>query len=151
SLYVYFKILFISSRSRHTSFSRDWSSDVCSSDLQIRLLICPNAKEHAVAEYATVEGRRGTICRHKKSERSDRMESAPMVARHLSLVIRMLPPQSTRHALRPVTDRIRFLRRDVLFGDYPQSLPIRTDNAIQQSRHRRLRMLSVTTSEIPSS
>src|SRR5690606_40369186 len=24
---------FLSSRSRHTSFSRDWSSDVCSSDL----------------------------------------------------------------------------------------------------------------------
>src|SRR5690606_29037579 len=28
---VYF---FFSSRSRHTSFSRDWSSDVCSSDLR---------------------------------------------------------------------------------------------------------------------
>src|SRR5690606_41148241 len=31
-LYVYF---FFSSRRRHTRFSRDWSSDVCSSDLQI--------------------------------------------------------------------------------------------------------------------
>src|SRR5690606_40594439 len=29
-LYIYF---FFSSRRRHTSFSRDWSSDVCSSDL----------------------------------------------------------------------------------------------------------------------
>src|SRR5690606_41525175 len=26
---------FFSSRSRHTRFSRDWSSDVCSSDLQL--------------------------------------------------------------------------------------------------------------------
>src|SRR5690606_41083287 len=28
-------IFFFSSRRRHTSFSRDWSSDVCSSDLAI--------------------------------------------------------------------------------------------------------------------
>src|SRR6266700_6334969 len=27
---------FFSSRRRHTSFSRDWSSDVCSSDLDVR-------------------------------------------------------------------------------------------------------------------
>src|SRR5690606_39738719 len=27
-------VLFFSSRSRHTRFSRDWSSDVCSSDLE---------------------------------------------------------------------------------------------------------------------
>src|SRR5690606_40607741 len=26
-------LIYLSSRSRHTSFSRDWSSDVCSSDL----------------------------------------------------------------------------------------------------------------------
>src|SRR5690606_39902759 len=29
---------FSSSRGRHTSFSRDWSSDVCSSDLLLQLL-----------------------------------------------------------------------------------------------------------------
>src|SRR5690606_39821845 len=29
----YFFIFFFSSRRRHTRFSRDWSSDVCSSDL----------------------------------------------------------------------------------------------------------------------
>src|SRR5690606_40935673 len=32
SLILYF---FFSSRRRHTRFSRDWSSDVCSSDLQV--------------------------------------------------------------------------------------------------------------------
>src|SRR5207302_6663346 len=31
--YVFFLCFFFSSRRRHTRFSRDWSSDVCSSDL----------------------------------------------------------------------------------------------------------------------
>src|SRR5690606_40671283 len=31
-----FLFFFFSSRRRHTSFSRDWSSDVCSSDLSLR-------------------------------------------------------------------------------------------------------------------
>src|SRR5690606_40488949 len=30
-------LFFFSSRRRHTRFSRDWSSDVCSSDLRVRL------------------------------------------------------------------------------------------------------------------
>src|SRR5690606_39342205 len=30
---LYFSFFFFSSRRRHTRFSRDWSSDVCSSDL----------------------------------------------------------------------------------------------------------------------
>src|SRR5690606_31488953 len=30
---------FFSSRRRHTRFSRDWSSDVCSSDLEVRLAL----------------------------------------------------------------------------------------------------------------
>src|SRR5690606_40088869 len=30
---LFFFLFFFSSRRRHTSFSRDWSSDVCSSDL----------------------------------------------------------------------------------------------------------------------
>src|SRR6266700_5703678 len=33
-----FILLFFSSRRRHTSFSRDWSSDVCSSDLVYELV-----------------------------------------------------------------------------------------------------------------
>src|SRR5690606_39372732 len=37
-------LLFFSSRRRHTRFSRDWSSDVCSSDLRHSptLLPCPH-------------------------------------------------------------------------------------------------------------
>src|SRR5207302_4148005 len=33
-------LFFFSSRRRHTSFSRDWSSDVCSSDLSQSLGVC---------------------------------------------------------------------------------------------------------------
>src|SRR5690606_39584354 len=32
----FFVLFFFSSRRRHTRFSRDWSSDVCSSDLQVQ-------------------------------------------------------------------------------------------------------------------
>src|SRR5690606_41005911 len=32
--FILFKSFFFSSRRRHTRFSRDWSSDVCSSDLE---------------------------------------------------------------------------------------------------------------------
>src|SRR3712207_26049 len=35
-LYVYFIFFFFSSRRRHTRYWRDWSSDVCSSDLLLR-------------------------------------------------------------------------------------------------------------------
>src|SRR5690606_5030407 len=33
-MYMFYYIFFFSSRRRHTRFSRDWSSDVCSSDLR---------------------------------------------------------------------------------------------------------------------
>src|SRR5690606_40295871 len=42
---------FFSSRRRHTRFSRDWSSDVCSSDLQDTELLLP--KPHLPAGRAT--------------------------------------------------------------------------------------------------
>src|SRR5690606_40613226 len=42
-------IFFFSSRRRHTRFSRDWSSDVCSSDLAIGGLIAQGATPVAAA------------------------------------------------------------------------------------------------------
>src|SRR5690606_40710685 len=36
-------IFFFSSRRRHTRFSRDWSSDVCSSDLPLRFALAKGA------------------------------------------------------------------------------------------------------------
>src|SRR5207253_9212040 len=41
-LYVF--VFFFSSRRRHTSWPRDWSSDVCSSDLIARHVACDAAK-----------------------------------------------------------------------------------------------------------
>src|SRR6266511_6448712 len=43
--YIFF--FFFSSRRRHTRFSRDWSSDVCSSDLDLEQRLVPL---HLVAE-----------------------------------------------------------------------------------------------------
>src|SRR5690606_40574090 len=65
---------FFSSRRRHTSFSRDWSSDVCSSDLGLlgagpRLLVKPPVDEHrrrgvgvfrVGLDYLAPEARQGT-------------------------------------------------------------------------------------------
>src|SRR5699024_11984710 len=38
---LFYLISFFSSRRRHTRSKRDWSSDVCSSDLKNRLVITP--------------------------------------------------------------------------------------------------------------
>src|SRR5690606_39535985 len=45
---------FFSSRRRHTSFSRDWSSDVCSSDLGVAAVptIADDQYHSAVAQHA---------------------------------------------------------------------------------------------------
>src|SRR5690606_27056210 len=51
-----------SSRRRHTRFSRDWSSDVCSSDLRVRghQLVDPCAT--AIIAELLVDRRRGLTC-----------------------------------------------------------------------------------------
>src|SRR5690606_30466362 len=46
------KSLFFSSRRRHTSFSRDWSSDVCSSDLIVIMPIISEPAEKVVTVLA---------------------------------------------------------------------------------------------------
>src|SRR5690606_41127989 len=43
---------FFSSRRRHTSFSRDWSSDVCSSDLNFLLLLLEKRRESILEAVA---------------------------------------------------------------------------------------------------
>src|SRR5690606_41052755 len=52
---------FLSSRRRHTRFSRDWSSDVCSSDLKLAYVMAPRGPAHEAAEYLAkiVEERSG--------------------------------------------------------------------------------------------
>src|SRR5476651_1994312 len=47
---------FFSSRRRHTRYWRDWSSDVCSSDLQARFLIIPRRRPTSPAISEMAEG-----------------------------------------------------------------------------------------------
>src|SRR5690606_39969473 len=64
-LYNYF---FFSSRRRHTRFSRDWSSDVCSSDLyrektqQINRLLAERYKDHPALIMWHVSNEYGGEC-----------------------------------------------------------------------------------------
>src|SRR5690606_40371506 len=52
---------FFSSRRRHTRFSRDWSSDVCSSDLELDIFFLINALSSGfailLAEFLTLSGK----------------------------------------------------------------------------------------------
>src|SRR2546429_2483953 len=54
SLHLFF--FFFSSRRRHTRCSRDWSSDVCSSDLEFELLVAndaPNGTFRSIGKFQT--------------------------------------------------------------------------------------------------
>src|SRR5699024_11653984 len=49
--------VFVSSRRRHTRSKRDWSSDVCSSDLQLKKELSDMAKKNAnLMEYSSFLG-----------------------------------------------------------------------------------------------
>src|SRR5690606_20440834 len=56
---------FFSSRRRHTRFSRDWSSDVCSSDLPalISAAICTRHPPSAFLPYENRSPECATVCR----------------------------------------------------------------------------------------
>src|SRR5690606_40546474 len=59
-------LFFFSSRRRHTRFSRDWSSDVCSSDLRTRVDLIERTVEYRCASKPDDDGedvndRRGPI------------------------------------------------------------------------------------------
>src|SRR5690606_41026054 len=75
SLILFFLNFFFSSRRRHTRFSRDWSSDVCSSDLQSGGLpaVLPDAAraEHGVVLPLLLRRRNRTrsCCRARSEER----------------------------------------------------------------------------------
>src|SRR5690606_40287223 len=51
----FFFFFFFSSRRRHTRFSRDWSSDVCSSDLEPQVLPIPPASQPELSPGAPVK------------------------------------------------------------------------------------------------
>src|SRR2546429_800934 len=70
------RLLFFSSRRRHTSCSRDWSSDVCSSDLiaRVRTLVGDEAwmvTRHAEVKQLYADARLGRS--HPDPEHAPRM------------------------------------------------------------------------------
>src|SRR5690606_40238893 len=71
------RFFFFSSRRRHTRFSRDWSSDVCSSDLRDCLLagyycivleIDGTVSGYSIMSIAAAEAHVLNICVHPRSE-----------------------------------------------------------------------------------
>src|SRR5699024_11355342 len=71
-----FVIFFFSSRRRHTRSKRDWSSDVCSSDLTshlnsvVSLPICSiEASISSIGELETPDGPRLSFCKSRSEER----------------------------------------------------------------------------------
>src|SRR5690606_39298947 len=60
---VHLPFFFFSSRRRHTRFSRDWSSDVCSSDLHLAARLA-DGLEHARKELLAVLQQLEMVARH---------------------------------------------------------------------------------------
>src|SRR5690606_39525644 len=79
-IYVY---IFFSSRRRHTRFSRDWSSDVCSSDLQAAgWLFRTLFAEKDAAKLLTEE--------YKEALKTDIFKAAEIVLEHEKQIINKL-------------------------------------------------------------
>src|SRR5690606_39379163 len=84
---------FFSSRRRHTRFSRDWSSDVCSSDLALLLVL--DRVQHLVAgvELAGVDAEEGQrtderVGHDLERQRGERSIVAGLAGQLLALVVR---------------------------------------------------------------
>src|SRR5690625_4189610 len=61
-------IFFFSSRRRHTRWPRDWSSDVCSSDLQLQEKLCKLAFETVKKDYFSTGSSGVVICGYGEKE-----------------------------------------------------------------------------------
>src|SRR6266700_7144326 len=92
----------VSSRRRHTSFSRDWSSDVCSSDLgrvdldclrYLLLLLCGEAADLCL-EIAFLDSRRAQGRVEILADLTGPLRDAANVL-DVSLVLRVLPAGRT--------------------------------------------------------
>src|SRR5690606_40019363 len=81
---------FSSSRRRHTRFSRDWSSDVCSSDLSDPALVAPDRYAAEIAFHWHGAGRTEALAATLEAARVAERLSAPaeqaqLLARALDL------------------------------------------------------------------
>src|SRR3989449_7044379 len=116
------RVFFFSSRRRHTRCSRDWSSDVCSSDLKsvdARDLNlhggCPprDLKSLASTDFATPAGLKYSLAPHaarrmhhvdRRLASVHRTECAPNLARYLRFTLPALacaPRQQDKHGTAP--------------------------------------------------
>src|SRR5438445_4661294 len=85
SLFLYF---FFSSRRRHTRYWRDWSSDVCSSDLQLAAFHRAPWQEGDLLERAELEHRFGAalvdaVAILHRHDRRDLLRPLHLVGRHV--------------------------------------------------------------------
>src|SRR6266511_5433105 len=76
---------FFSSRRRHTRFSRDWSSDVCSSDLIVRSRVAESLKERPRMTPSATRRRALTIGRRRRidiaaASTKPKITSAPSIS-----------------------------------------------------------------------
>src|SRR3712207_8072459 len=69
--YYYCYFFFFSSRRRHTRYWRDWSSDVCSSDLPAAARRCGAGAARARAASARTRGGRRHVTRRARAPRSE--------------------------------------------------------------------------------
>src|SRR2546429_5048513 len=95
---------FFSSRRRHTRCSRDWSSDVCSSDLPCRLSPCPLALADANSSAES------PWCCDQRSPSSTRSEEhTSELQSRLHLVCRLLLEKKKRTSAPAIAVPIRHL------------------------------------------
>src|SRR5690606_40874939 len=87
---IYLCFFFFSSRRRHTRFSRDWSSDVCSSDLTSRKSTTKRARCACLSPFLVAPRPSNSI-----SARSKRPDSQPRGARRVR--DGRLNPQGAKH------------------------------------------------------
>src|SRR5207302_3569142 len=99
-----FFFFFFSSRRRHTRFSRDWSSDVCSSDLIQNLVDeieeMPSALENVADALALVGAQRVHL--HQLGKPKDGIQRGPQFVAHPGEEFALGP---VRHELRTPLNR----------------------------------------------
>src|SRR6516225_1866668 len=81
----FFFFFFFSSRRRHTRLTCDWSSDVCSSDLDHRRVLGLLVAEDAAARHRLVQ-----LSAHNRTRRPRSEEHTSELQSHVNLVCRLL-------------------------------------------------------------
>src|SRR6266511_2936006 len=110
-IYVFFFFFFFSSRRRHTRFSRDWSSDVCSSDLSRSARArAPGAPPRAgsAGKWPGPPSRAARAGR-SRGDRRDAPFVAPAVERRLEPFVQYVHPLHLTHEPRRQDEHVRVI------------------------------------------